>query len=120
MNAFAQQITAALAAGFVLHASEREEGLQTGWPLTGAGLAAIFTSLPDFLEPATNPIHRQFFHSLVFAGGVACCWRAVLDWQPDTDDGRLLRKVALIAAGAYICHLALDATTAKSLPFLGR
>ena len=120
MNSTTHRLTAALATGFVLHATEREQNQQTAWPLTGAGLAAIFTSLPDILEPATNPHHRQFFHSLVFAGGVAYCWKAIYDWQPETDDGRFLRKVALIAAGAYMCHLALDATTPKSLPILGR
>lgn len=28
-------------------------------------------TLPDILEPATSPNHRQFFHSLVFAGILA-------------------------------------------------
>ena len=32
------------------------------------GLGLFFASLPDLIEPATNPNHRKFFHSLTTAG----------------------------------------------------
>jgi len=120
MNAAAHQWTAALATGAVLHVREREHGEATAWPLVGGGLAAIFTKLPDVLEPAVNPNHRQFFHSLAFAAAVAVGWKALYDWQPETDDARFWRKVGMIGAGAYLCHLVLDATTKRSLPLIGR
>jgi len=62
----------------------------------------------------------QFFHSLAFAAAVAVGWKALYDWQPETDDARFWRKVGMIGAGAYLCHLVLDATTKRSLPLIGR
>ncbi len=120
MNAAAHQWAAALTAGFVLHANERTRGQVTAWPIAGAGLAAAATNLPDILEPAVNPHHRQFFHSLAFGGLLIAGGKALYDWQPETDEGRFWRKAGLIGLGAYLCHLALDATTPRSLPLLGR
>lgn len=34
--------------------------------LTSGGFAAFATRLPDVLEPALHPHHRQFFHSIAF------------------------------------------------------
>lgn len=120
MNATAHQWSAALTAGLVLHADARARGQTTAWPIAGAGLAALATKLPDILEPAVNPHHRQFFHSLAFAGLLIAGGKKLYDWQPETDEGRFWRKAGLIGPGAYLCHLALDATTPRSLPLLGR
>ena len=120
MNAAAHQWTAALATGVVLHADERTRGEATALPIVGAGFAALATNLPDILEPAVNPHHRQFFHSLVFAGLLIAGGKALYDWNPETHEGRFWRKARLIGLGAYLCHLALDATTPRSLPFLGK
>ena len=120
MNAAAHQWTAALATGVVLHSREVERGEATAWPLTGGGLAALLTKLPDVLEPAVHPHHRQFFHSVACAALVAAGWKALYEWQPQSEDGRFWRKVGMIGAGAYLCHLALDALTARSLPLVGR
>lgn len=67
---------------------DAQAGKLTFKPIVGAGLAVLLTNLPDQMEPATHPNHRQFFHS--------------------------------VACAAYGVHLALDATTRKSLPFFGR
>lgn len=120
MNAASHQMAAAVAAGLLLHVDERNRETATAWPIAGAGIAAVFTNLPDVLEPATTPNHRQFFHSLVFAGLLVAGWKQLYDWQPESDHGRFWRKVAMIGVGAYLCHLALDATTPRSLPLLGR
>ena len=120
MNAAAHQWTAALTAGLMLHADERTRGQLTAWPIAGAGLAAVATNLADILEPAVNPRHRQLFHSLAFAGLLIAGGKALYDWQPETEKGRFWRKAGLIGLGAYLCHLALDATTPRSLPLLGR
>lgn len=120
MNAASHRWVAALTAAVALHAEERTRGQTTAWPLAGAGLATVATNLPDLIEPAVNPHHRQFFHSLAFAGMLIVGGKALYDWQPQTDDGRFWRKVGLIGLGAYLCHLALDATTPRSLPLLGR
>lgn len=119
MNAAAHQWTAALAVAGVIGHAERQRGA-TAWPMAGAGLAAVATCLPDVLEPALHPNHRQFFHSVAFAALIAAGWRKLYEWQPQDDGERLLRTGLMVCAGAYLCHLALDAMTAKSLPLLGK
>jgi len=79
-----------------------------------------FATLPDIVEPATSPNHRQFFHSVVFAGVLGYALYRLHCWQPETPKQRVWRVVGLIAGGAYLVHLALDATTKRSLPLLGR
>jgi len=89
-------------------------------PVVGGLAASMFTNLPDMLEPATSPNHRAFFHSLVFGGllvaGMGELWR----WRPEDELDQLIRTLGLLAGGAYLVHLALDFTTKKSLPLLGR
>ncbi|MGH8322705.1 MAG: hypothetical protein ACRETD_02730 [Steroidobacteraceae bacterium] len=63
----AHQTTAALSAGLLLHAEDRKRGQLTAWPIAGAGAAALATNVPDVLEPALAPNHRQFFHSCSMA-----------------------------------------------------
>lgn len=88
--------------------------------IASGGLAALCGSLPDLLEPAVHPNHRHFFHSVVFAAALFEGGRRIYQWQPDEDWQRLVRSLTLIAGGAYLVHLAMDATTAKSLPLLGK
>lgn len=89
-------------------------------PILASGLASIFTNLPDLVEPATNPHHRQFFHSFVFAGGVVYGLKRAYQWIPQDDRGRFARHLLLILGGAYLIHLALDACTKRSLPLIGK
>ena len=102
--------------------------------------------LPDVLEPATTPNHRQAAHSVV-AGGTLMLAR-LAEWQAGcraaadgaarralllplrSDERRRAETEALVwrfVAGAlvglvagYASHLLLDATTARGLPFLVR
>ncbi|MDR3483179.1 MAG: metal-dependent hydrolase [Burkholderiaceae bacterium] len=89
-------------------------------PVLAGGLASVLTNLPDWIEPATNPHHRQFFHSIIFAGGIAYGMKRAYQWIPQDDGERFMRHLLLIAGGAYLTHLALDATTRRSLPFIGK
>jgi membrane-bound metal-dependent hydrolase YbcI (DUF457 family) len=70
--------------------------------------------LADVLEPATNPNHRGFFHSMIFAG--------VLLWLLVRMSGRLttLRCALGTMTLCYLSHLFLDCLTPRSLPLLGR
>src|SRR5437660_2084 len=79
-------------------------------PLVGGALCAACATLPDLVEPALrNPHHRQFFHSLAFAGMLGWGVYEVYKWEPDSDWEKVLR-LALIAAGAaYLLHLLSDA-----------
>ena len=120
MNAAAHRMTAALSMGLLLHAEETKRGQVTAWPIAGAGVAALATNLPDVLEPALTPNHRQFFHSLLFAGILGYGLYRLHGWDAETPEQKFLRTVGLIAGGAYLVHLALDATTKRSLPLIGR
>jgi inner membrane protein len=77
-------------------------------------------TLPDLLEPATNPHHRQFFHGVLFAVGLGYGLYKLYEFKPQSALGERLRLAGLIAGGAYLIHLALDATTRRSLPLVGR
>ncbi len=89
-------------------------------PVMAGTFATVLASLPDWIEPATNPHHRQFFHSVVFAGGIAYGLKRAYQWQPESDGEKFLRHFLLIAGGAYLIHLALDASTSRSLPLIGK
>lgn len=82
-----------------------------GRGLLGGGIAL----LPDILEPAVNPDHRGFFHSFA----VGACLLAVnkkIKENPGIPDKT--KNLLFALSSAYGSHLALDATTSKSLPLL--
>jgi hypothetical protein len=65
-NAAAHRIGAAVVVGTVAVIHEKQNGVITHKSVAATGLAALCTRLPDILEPATSPQHRQFFHSVTF------------------------------------------------------
>ena len=77
----------------------------------GAGCAA----LPDLLEPATTPNHREAFHSLACGGlvGYGAFGKHTEDLTPDERHG------LQVAALSYLSHLFLDSQTPRSLPLVG-
>lgn len=97
---------------------DRNEVVQQA-ALAGAG-GYFLSGLPDILEPATHPHHRQFFHSLAFAAALGYGLYRLYQWAPETPGERLCRGLGLIAGAAYLGHLVLDATTKRSLPLVGR
>jgi len=120
MNATEHRISAALVLASVGASLASAEGDRL--PHAAAGCAGGFClgTLPDLIEPATNPHHRQFFHSVFVALLIGYGLYKAYHWEPDTAQGRLLRGVCLLAGGAYLIHLGLDATTKRSLPVMGR
>ncbi len=120
MNATAHRLTAFTAIAALSAVEERKRGQQTLAPIVNGSVAALATSLPDRLEPAIHPNHRQFFHSVVFAGMVGYGVYKAYKWQPTEDWQQIVRWLAIIVGGAYLVHLALDALTAKSLPLVGK
>lgn len=60
MNAAAHQFTAGTLIGVFLADREQKAGKSTLEPVAGGVAAAFLTKLPDLLEPATSPNHRQF------------------------------------------------------------
>lgn len=117
-NAATHKLGAALAIGGISAYTEQQQGKNTPTPLVHASLAACFGTLPDSIEPAYHPNHRQFFHSLAFAGLLGYGLYRLYQWETDDELQKLLKTLGLIAGGAYLIHLAMDATTAKSLPII--
>ena len=102
--------------------------------------------LPDVIEPATSPNHRQFAHSLAAGAGVSLAWFADAQAtcreqaaayagranmtelsEADRSHARLMMLLWHFVAGAavafvvgYGSHLALDAMTSKGIPLIGR
>lgn len=79
----------------------------------------MFGTLPDILEPADHPNHRQFFHGLLFAAVLGYSGYKLYEWKPEESWQKTMRMLGLIAIGAYLIHLVMDATTPKSLPVIG-
>lgn len=119
-NAIAHRVGAALLTGGCLWAQESQEGGITHKPFSGALLAAVCTNIPDMLEPAIHPHHRQFFHSLVFAGLVASGMYEAYNWSPETDFDKFVRFCLLGAGAGILVHLAMDFATPRSLPVFGK
>lgn len=77
-------------------------------------------TLPDLVEPAHHPHHRQFFHSVAFAALLGYLGYKLYRWKPDEQWQQVVRMLGLVAIGAYLVHLSMDAVTPKSLPLVGR
>lgn len=120
MNGPTHRLVAGAAVGLYLADQEAKVGPPTFKPFVGGAVAAFFTNLPDVLEPATSPNHRAFFHSLAFAGLLATGLHKLNQWQPETESDKFWKGLGMLAGSAYLIHLALDLTTRKSLPILGR
>lgn len=119
MNRATHQLVAGAAVGIYLAKRESAAGTTTIKPLLGSATAAFFTNLPDILEPATSPNHRATFHSLAFAALLGTCLYQLNQWETETELESLLKGAGMLAVSAYLIHLALDFTTAKSLPLIG-
>ncbi|MGE0673262.1 MAG: metal-dependent hydrolase [Methylibium sp.] len=120
MNGPTHRVVAGTAVGLFLSDRETKAGVQTFKPVLNGAAAALFTNLPDILEPATSPNHRAFFHSLAFATLLGIGLHRLHSWQAETDAERFWKSVGMVAGSAYLIHLALDFTTRRSLPLLGR
>jgi membrane-bound metal-dependent hydrolase YbcI (DUF457 family) len=77
-------------------------------------LGIIFATLPDWLEPATNPNHRKFLHSFTMGGLVI--YGMYGNHIQDIDDKTLniIRSIGF----SYLSHLVADSTTPKSIPLI--
>ena len=86
MNAAQHRIASAvtIAAAAASIAREPKDRL----PNAAAGCIGgyCFATLPDVVEPATSPHHRQFFHSLLFAGILGYGLYKLYGWDPETPE----------------------------------
>jgi len=114
------RVAAALTVGGVLIYDEDQKGRTSLKPFAGAGIAALTTNLPDILEPATHPHHRQVFHSFLAAIAVGYTWKELYEWQPEENGDKALRFILMTGCAAYLLHLALDSLTSRSIPLVGK
>jgi membrane-bound metal-dependent hydrolase YbcI (DUF457 family) len=114
------RVVAGTVIGTAIAYKESQAGQSTVLPIAGGGLGTLFGTLPDILEPADHPNHRQFFHSFVFAGALGYTGFKLYKWKPEEPWQEIVRMIGLIAIGAYLIHLAMDSTTPRSLPVVGR
>jgi len=93
------------------------KGEQPTFPkLLGYSLAGAFVAtIPDLLEPAIQPNHRAFFHSVLFNGILVIAtnylWR-----NPDISLTQRIFWTTLSLA--FLSHPLLDSTTPKGIPLI--
>lgn len=115
-----RQIGAACGAGYTVikYFIEKKDNPELEFPwgdlLLNTGIGYLFASLPDWIEPATNPHHRKFFHSLTAAAGVgyAAFGKHSGAWPEE------VKKPIQATALAYLYHIVADSTTAKSISLI--
>ena len=101
-------------------AADSDFGASHKRPQTNQKRLLVAGSLPDLQEPAPDPNHLQFFHSVAF-GLIDSRWPSpTLSLANRRALAALVRGGPLIAGGAYMMHLAMNTTTEKSLPLIGR
>ena len=85
--------------------------LQLGASTAIGGAVGI---LADVIEPAKDPNHRAFFHSVSFAAGMIYASHGphIHDWEPEQ------RAVGRLVCYCYLSHLAADAVTPRGLPLV--
>ncbi len=116
----AHTVTALSLAAVALLLKDVQKGRPSMRPIGGSVLVALCTNIPDMLEPAHHPHHRQFFHSLVFAGIVGSGMKEVSGWNPKTESGEFVKFCLLCAGAGILVHLAMDLVTPRSLPLVGK
>ncbi len=89
-------------------------------PVIAPVLGAFFGKLPDIIEPAYHPNHRQFFHSTLTFSAIGFGVYNAYQWEAETGFEKILRGVMLIAGCSYLSHLVCDSTTPKGLPLIGK
>lgn len=105
-----RQIGAAFGVGYAVirhfYEKQKDSELEFNWGdlLLNAGIGYLLGSLPDWIEPATNPNHRKFFHSVV--AGSLVVYGAFGKHSENWDDQ--IKKLIQSAALPYISHLAAD------------
>jgi inner membrane protein len=110
-----------LAGGLALgHAHANGNGRGLPDPVSGALLCSWCARLPDLVEPALHPNHRQFFHSVAFMAMLGIGLYTAYKWETEATGEAFLRGAMLVAGGAYFLHIAADACTAKSIPLIGK
>ena len=82
--------------------------------LTSIGVGYSLASLPDMIEPATDPNHRKYFHSSAMTGLVGYGTFGKHMGNMDKNFKKAFQPIGV----AYLPHLAADSFTPRSLPLI--
>jgi len=107
--------TVCLALYVIHHKFVNDQDLTIEGVLGTFSFGAVGGLMADRLEPATNPHHRKFFHSMVFAAIALLGKDRVCQVFNLTGDGKRYFDWFLSCYGS---HLFLDAQTPMGLPIL--
>ena len=96
-----------------------EKKIDTVLALKRLGIAGTFAVigvlLPDIIEPATSPHHRQFFHSIVLAG-LLITFFVMLNNKTISIENDDVRRILNNLGIGYGVHMVQDAETPMGLP----
>lgn len=110
--------------------SKQKENVDLGELLLSSGIGLSTARIPDILEPAIHPNHRDFFHSLVFAGITGYVgFKALQDFNIRRFESKelgikqwswneILDIIIVIGAASILLHLFMDGFTKKGLPII--
>jgi inner membrane protein len=101
--------------GWFVYCKLAERPLDLGEVLLAAGVGAFGGLVPDLLEPAIHPNHRQFFHSYVAGALLVHANRHISRNAQIPAD---VRGAIHLASMGFLSHLFADAQTTKSLPWI--
>jgi membrane-bound metal-dependent hydrolase YbcI (DUF457 family) len=97
----------------------RESGIKVKLPdlVVASFIGLTGGLLADLLEPASNPNHRKFAHSILLA--IVLVVLLGLIWRNSSinSEEQSLALGSMIVA--YLSHLMLDSATPKSIPLIG-
>jgi|SRR5579863_293195 len=101
------------ALGWFLYCKVVDRPIKFGELVAAGGVGMVGRLLPDLLEPALHPNHRQFFHSLAASALLVKANHHL--WQSRLVPAEARGAVHLLSLG-YLSHLAADGQTPKGLP----
>ncbi len=115
-NRLEHEVIGAIVGGAVANLNKGEANKAVINVVTGAVVGKYVARLPDILEPAAHPNHRNFFHSWLFLGTLGAGMYELWKWEPEETHEKIFKWGLLIAGSAYASHLLRDSLTPKGLP----
>ena len=85
--------------------------------LVGYGVGSLAGALPDVLEPAYHPRHRDIWHSWTTGAMLVAGAKKLNDHPAIPELGKLLTNTAVTG---YVMHLCADSQTPVGIPWLTR
>ena len=97
------------------HCGFKQSKPSLGGIIASSILGGVGGTLPDIIEPPTNPNHRRFFHSASLGTLLTYLLKNIADSKTISQDGKL---ISAILGLSYLSHLAEDSGTNKGIPLI--